>query len=95
MQGAHDLSEVSEKDCEIKKCLSERGTLKRQKHHTRRLYQMNKKLRSILEVLFVLLFILTGCSVDSFFEGGALEWSIAFLVLLAVAMVIGGNSEDR
>ena len=56
---------------------------------------MKKKLRSILEVLFILLFILTGCSIDSFFEGGALEWSIAFFVLLAVAMVIGGNNEDR
>ena len=62
---------------------------------TRRLYHMKKKLRSILEVMFILLFILTGCSIDSFFEGGALEWSIAFLVLLAVAVVIGGSSEDR
>lgn len=52
---------------------------------------MNKKLRSVLEVAFLLLFILTGCSVDSFFEGGALEWSIAFLILIAVAMAIGGN----
>ena len=56
---------------------------------------MKKKVERILEVLFILLFILTGCSVDSFFEGGALEWSIAFLVLLAVAMAIGGNNEDR
>lgn len=62
---------------------------------TRRLYHMKKKLRSILEVMFILLFILTGCSIDSFFEGGALEWSIAFLALLAVAVVIGGSSEDR
>lgn len=50
-----------------------------------------KRLTGILEVIFVLLFILTGCSVDSFFEGGALEWSIAFLILIAVAMAIGGN----
>lgn len=50
-----------------------------------------KRLKGILEVIFVLLFILTGCSVDSFFEGGALEWSIAFLILIAVAMAIGGN----
>lgn len=56
---------------------------------------MSERVKSILEVVFVLLFILTGCSVDSFFDGGALEWSIAFLVLLAVAMVIGGNNEDR
>lgn len=55
---------------------------------------MKKKLRSILEVMFILLFILTGCSIDSFFEGGALEWSIAFLVLLAVAVVIGGNDDE-
>lgn len=48
-------------------------------------------MRKILEIAFLLLFILTGCSVDSFFEGGALEWSIAFLILIAVAMVIGGN----
>ncbi len=50
-----------------------------------------KRLKGILEVIFVLLFILTGCSVDSFFDGGALEWSIAFLILIAVAMAIGGN----
>jgi len=50
-------------------------------------------MRKILEIAFLLLFVLTGCSVDSFFEGGALEWSIAFFVLLAVAMVIGGNDE--
>lgn len=56
---------------------------------------MSKRVKSILEVIFFLLFVLTGCSVDSFFEGGALEWSIAFFVLLAVAMVIGGNNEDR
>lgn len=52
---------------------------------------MIKKIKSILEVIFVLLFVLTGCSIDSFFEGGALEWSIAFLILIAVAMAIGGN----
>lgn len=50
-----------------------------------------KRLTGILEVIFVLLFVLTGCSIDSFFEGGALEWSIAFLILIAVAMAIGGN----
>lgn len=55
---------------------------------------MSQRVRNILETIFVLLFILTGCSVDSFFEGGALEWSIAFFVLLAVAFVIGGNSDE-
>ena len=48
-------------------------------------------MKRILEIAFLLLFILTGCSIDSFFEGGALEWSIAFLILIAVAMAIGGN----
>lgn len=51
-------------------------------------------MRRILEIAFFLLFVLTGCSVDSFFEGGALEWSIAFLVLLAVAVVIGGKNNE-
>ena len=51
-------------------------------------------MRKILEIAFFLLFVLTGCSVDSFFEGGALEWSIAFFVLLAVAIVIGGKSDE-
>ena len=56
---------------------------------------MSQRVRNILEIIFCLLFILTGCSIDSFFEGGALEWSIAFLVLLAVAFVIGGYSDDE
>lgn len=51
-------------------------------------------MRKILEIAFFLLFVLTGCSVDSFFDGGALEWSIAFFVLLAVAIVIGGKSDE-
>ena len=51
-------------------------------------------MRKILEIVFFLLFVLTGCSVDSFFDGGALEWSIAFFVLLAVAIVIGGKSGE-
>ena len=51
-------------------------------------------MRRILEIAFLRLFILTGCSVDSFFDGGALEWSIAFFVLLAVAIVIGGKSDE-
>ena len=51
-------------------------------------------MRKILEIVFLLLFVLTGCSVDSFFDGGALEWSIAFFVLLAVAIVIGGKSDE-
>lgn len=50
-------------------------------------------MRKILEIIFLLMFVFTGCSVDSALDGHLVEWVIAFIVLLAIAMVIGGNDE--
>lgn len=50
-------------------------------------------MKRILEILFVLMFILTGCGIDSIFEGKAFEWGVCFIILILVAWVLFGGRE--
>jgi hypothetical protein len=49
--------------------------------------------RKILEGMLGTLFFLTGCSVDSIANGGALEWVVSFLILVVVAWALFGGKE--
>lgn len=48
----------------------------------------------ILSVAFTVLFLLTGCSVDSIFDGGAVQWGISFVILVLVAWALFGGRND-
>lgn len=48
-------------------------------------------MREFLEMVFVLMFIITGCSVDSIFDGGAFVWCASFLITILVAWVLFGG----
>ena len=50
-------------------------------------------MRRFFEGLLGTLFLLTGCSVDSVFSGGALEWIVSFLILVLVAWALFGGKE--
>ena len=52
-------------------------------------------MRKILEIILALMFMITGCGVESIFNGGAFEWGFCFVVLVVVAWVLfgGGNNE--
>lgn len=59
---------------------------------------MRKKVkRKVIEVLFVLSFILTGCGLDSIFvsKRDAITWTIAAAVLILCAMSIGGYHDEK
>ena len=59
---------------------------------------MRKKVkRKVIEVLFVLSFILTGCGIDSIFvsKRDAITWAIAAAVLILCAMSIGGYHDEK
>jgi len=49
--------------------------------------------RKVIEVLFVLSFILTGCGIDSIFvsKRDAITWAISVAVLIMCAKSIGGH----
>lgn len=42
-------------------------------------------MKRILSIMFVIMFILTGCGIDSLFNGGAIQWLICFGILILVA----------
>ena len=45
---------------------------------------------TVLEVIFVLLFVLCGCSIDSICDSGSSVWLlVAFFTLVMVAAVMG------
>lgn len=50
-------------------------------------------MRTVLEIIFVFMFIVTGCSVDSIFDGGAFVWCASFLILVVIAWVLFGGQE--
>ena len=53
--------------------------------------------RKVIEVLFILSFILTGCGIDSIFisKAGALTWTIAAIVLIFCAAAMGGRHDNK
>lgn len=44
-------------------------------------------------VIFLMAWLICGCSVESFFEGGAPVTILAALVAIAAAVVIGSNRD--
>lgn len=51
--------------------------------------------RIVVEILFVISFILTGCGIDSIFvsKRDAITWAIAATVTIFCAAALGGDSE--
>lgn len=49
---------------------------------------------SILSIVFIISFIITGCGIDSIFEGGAVQWGISALILIIVAWVLFGGKDE-
>lgn len=49
-------------------------------------------MRSMM-VIFLMSWLLCGCSVESFFDGGAPVVILAALVAIAAAVVIGSNKD--
>ena len=45
-------------------------------------------MRRVCEILFILAWLLCGCSVESFFDGGALLFCLSILVVIGTAMII-------
>lgn len=53
-----------------------------------------KQMKTVLEILFCLLFVFCGCSVDSICDSGSGIWLlVAFFTLVLVAAVLG-HEED-
>lgn len=50
-------------------------------------------MRNLLSAIIVILFMITGCSVESIFTSGAFEWLFCFLVLIIIAWVYFGGRE--
>lgn len=52
--------------------------------------------RKIIEIMFLISFVLTGCGIDSIFEGAkqAATWTVIALVMIACAWVLGGFVDD-
>ena len=49
-----------------------------------------KEMKAVLEILFCLLFVFGGCSVDSICDSGSSVWLlVAFFTLVLVAAVMG------
>lgn len=57
--------------------------------------QAKKVWKRIVEILFVISFILTGCGIDSIFvsKRDAITWAISVAVLIMCAVSIGGDWE--
>lgn len=53
--------------------------------------------RKIVEMAFVVSFILTGCGIDSIFasKGAAITWGVSLAVLILSAMAIGGINDKK
>lgn len=56
-----------------------------------------KKFKWLMEILFVLSFILTGCGIDSLFtsEESMWTWIITALVTVISAFIVFGNQNGR
>jgi len=56
-----------------------------------------KKFKWLIEILFVLSFILTGCGIDSLFasEESMWTWIITALVTVISAFIVFGNQNGR
>lgn len=52
--------------------------------------------RKIIEIMFLISFVLTGCGIDSIFEGAkqAATWTVIALVMIGCAWVLGGFVDD-
>lgn len=52
--------------------------------------------RKIIEIMFLISFVLTGCGIDSIFEGAkqVATWAVIALVMIACAWVLGGFVDD-
>ena len=49
-----------------------------------------KEMKAVLEILFCLLFVFCGCSIDSICDSGSSVWLlVAFFTLVLVAAVMG------
>lgn len=56
-----------------------------------------KKFKKLMEIMFVLSFILTGCGIDSLFasEESMWTWIITALVMVISAFIVFGNQNGR
>ena len=56
-----------------------------------------KKFKKLMEIMFVLSFILTGCGIDSLFESEESMWTwiITALVTVISAFIVFGNQNGR
>lgn len=59
--------------------------------------QAKKVWKRIVEILFVISFILTGCGIDSIFEStsAAVTWVLALITTVLCAMAMGGNDDHK
>ena len=49
-------------------------------------------MRRVIEIVFMLLFVLCGCSIDSICDSGSGIWLfVALVVLMLTASVLGGD----
>ena len=53
------------------------------------------KMKKAAGILFPISWLLCGCSIETFFEGGAPIVVLAVLVATACAIILGGNDEQR
>lgn len=52
-----------------------------------------KRVKNVALVIFFMAWIICGCSVEEFFNGGAPVVILAALVAIACAIILGGNDE--
>lgn len=52
-----------------------------------------KRVKNVALVIFFMAWIICGCSVEEFFNGGAPVVILAALVAIAAAVVIGSNKD--
>lgn len=56
---------------------------------------MQKKIKKAAGILFPISWLLCGCTVETFFEGGAPIVVLAVLVAIACAIILGGDDVQR
>lgn len=66
-----------------------------QVHEAKGKGRMQKRIKKAAGILFPISWLLCGCSVETFFEGGAPIAVLAVLVATACAIILGGNDEQR
>ncbi len=50
-------------------------------------------IKKIAGAVFVVSFVLTGCGIESIFNGGFTEWLFCFMVAVACAAVLFGGEK--